>query len=294
LLTQIYRTQTADAKEGALLVVLDVALAGVVRTIAGLPRLLVIYGLPWLLGTIALLILDVVIQDQLRLAPAPEWARNIVWAPFSAAAYLMLLRWVLDGASPTRPLNVLVARETWLAAPIVGLWFLAHIAISHAPFDLLQGLVLSADVRDYRWEDALPYYFAFVLAAWFIKSALASWFFGLIVVVARCGWLDVREHWQLLRLHPVRLLLISLLAAAAVDGARILGSQVLGWLGAYQLAPRGMIPWRANIGWAFLADLAELPLQFLEFAIEGCILAEAYRRLLAERNAARSPADVKV
>ena len=272
------------------MVVLDVALAGVVRTIGGMPRLLAIYWLPWLLGTVGLLILEVVVQDQLRLGPAPEWARNIVWAPFSATAYLVLLRWVLDGASPARTLNVLVARETWVAAPLVALWFLAHISVSNAPFALLQWLVLPADVRDYRWDDTLPYYSAFALAAWLVKSALAPCFFGLIVVVVRCGWPDLREHWRLLRLHPVQLLLIALLAAAAVDGARILGSQTLAWLGAYQLAPRGMIPWRANIGWAFLADLAEFPLQFLEFAIEGCILAEAYRRLLAERSAARKTA----
>src|SRR5262245_36828585 len=234
--------------------------------------------------------LEVVVQDQLRLGPAREWARNIVWAPFSAKAYLMLLRWVLDGASPARTLNVLVARETWVAAPIVALWFLAHIAVSNAPFALLQWLVLPADVRDYRWDDTLPYYSAFALAAWLVKSALAPCFFGLIVVVARCGWPDLREHWRLLRLHPVQLLLIALLAAAAVDGARILGSQTLAWLWAYQLAPSAMIPWRATICRACLADRADCPPQFLEFAIEGCILAEAYRRLLAEGSAARKTA----
>jgi hypothetical protein len=275
-----------------MLAVLDVAVAGVVRTVAGLPRLLAIYWLPWLLGTIALLILEVVLQDQVRLGLAPEWARNILWAPFSGMAYLMLLKWVFDGASAANALNYLVARATWVAAPIVALWFVAHIAVGNAPLTLLQWLVFPADVRDYRWEDTLPYYSAFALAAWLVKGALAPCFFGLIVVVSRCGWPDLRQHWRLLRLHPVQLLLISLLAAAAVDGARILGSQALAWLGAYQLAPRGMIPWRANIGWAFLADLAEFPLQFLEFAIEGCILAEAYRRLLAEWSAVHSPTDV--
>jgi hypothetical protein len=91
-LTQIYRTQSRDAKEEALFAILDVAVAGVVRSIGGLPRLLAIYWLPWLLGTIVLLILEVVVQDRLRLGPAPEWARNIVWAPFSSMAYLMLLK----------------------------------------------------------------------------------------------------------------------------------------------------------------------------------------------------------
>jgi hypothetical protein len=48
-------------------------------------------------------------------------------------------------------------------------------------------------------------------------------------------------------------------------------------IGGKWLEPQGMIPWRANIHWAFVADLAYFPLQFLEFAIQGCILAEAYR-----------------
>ena len=56
--------------------------------------------------------------------------------------------------------------------------------------------------------------------------------------MARRGSPDLRELWRLLWLHPVHLLLISLLAAAAADGARILGSHALSWLGAYQLAPR--------------------------------------------------------
>jgi len=45
-----------------------------------------------------------------------------------------------------------------------------------------------------------------------------------------------------------------------------------------------MIPWRANILPAFVAELPYFPLQFLEFAIQGCILAEAYRRLLLEKD----------
>jgi hypothetical protein len=195
---------------------------------------------------------------------------------------------VLDDSPRAR---VLVARETSVAAPIVLLWFFTHIAVSNAPLALLQWLV-PPDVRDYRWEDALPFYSALALAAWLVNGALAACFFGLIVQVARCNWPDLRELWRLLRLHPVHLFFISLLAAAAADGARLLGSHALAWLGAYQLAPRGKIPWRANIGWEFLADLAEFPLQFLEFAIEGCILAEAYRRLLAELSTGHGRANV--
>jgi hypothetical protein len=38
-----------------------------------------------------LVILEVVIQDQLRLGRGPDWAREILWAPFMAMTYLMVL-----------------------------------------------------------------------------------------------------------------------------------------------------------------------------------------------------------
>ena len=58
------------------------------------------------------MILEVVVQDQLRLGRAPDWAREILWAPFMAMAYLMLLRWMLDGEPPARAINFEVERKT--------------------------------------------------------------------------------------------------------------------------------------------------------------------------------------
>jgi hypothetical protein len=145
-------------------------------------------------------------------------------------------------------------------------------------------LNLPPDVRDYRWEDIAPYYYAFRLATWLVNGALTACVLGLIVVVERSGWPDLGMLWRLLRLRPVRLLSISLLAAAVSGSAWRFGSQALVWLGVYKLAPQGMIPWRDNIHWEFVYELACFPLAFLNFAIQGCIMAEAYRRLVAERG----------
>src|SRR3979409_733353 len=103
----------------AVLPIFDVAVSGFGRAIRSSPRLLAIYWLPWLLGIVALLILEVVVQDQLRLGRAPALARTVVWAPFPAMAYLMLLRWVLDGEPPGRAINIEVGRKTWVSALIV-------------------------------------------------------------------------------------------------------------------------------------------------------------------------------
>jgi hypothetical protein len=267
-----------------LLPIFDVAVSGFGRAIRSLPRVLGIYWLPWLLGTVAVLILEVVVQDQLRLGRAPDWARNIVWAPFAAMAYLMLLRWALNGEPPARAINLEIGRKAWVSAAIVAAWFLANVMVDSAPVPMLRWLVLPQDVVGYQWENLEPYAYAFNFAAWLVNCVLLAWFFGLLVVVARCGWPDLREHWNLVRLQPARLFCISLLATATVGGMWRLGSQVIAWFGLDHLAPQGMIPWRANILPAFVAELPYFPLQFLEFAIQGCILAEAYRRLLLEKD----------
>jgi len=278
---------------GGLLPIIDVAVTGIGRAVQTLPSLFAIYWLPWLLGTVVLVILEVVVQAQLRLGRAPDWAREILWAPFMAMAYLMLVRWVLDSEPPARAINFEVGRTTWVATPIVAAWFVANITVTDTPMPLMRWLVLPSDYLAYRWEDATPYFYAFGFAAWLVNGALSACFFGLIVVVAKFGWSDLRELWRLLRLQPVRLLCISLLAAAAVGGLWSLGTQAQAWFGVGRLAPHTMIPWRANIHWSLLAELPNFPLHFLHFAIEGCILAEAFRRLLAAHQPVHSGALVR-
>jgi hypothetical protein len=273
--------------------IIGVAAAGLGRALRSLPGLLAIYWLPWLLGTIALLILEVIVQDQLRFGWAPAWAREIVWSPFAAMAYLMLLRWVLNGEAPERPINVYVGRPTWIAAPIVAVWFVAAVTVNDAPLAMLRWLALWSDWPADRWEDAIANLLALWIVAWLINGTLLVYLFGLIVVVARSERLDLAEYRRLLQLQPLLLICIGLIVEAAIGGLHVLGSQLLEWLGVGQLTPGTMIPWRANVRQAFVAELWQFPLHFLEFAIKGTILAEAYRRLLelprmAEAQAAPS------
>jgi hypothetical protein len=271
--------------------IFDAAVVGFSRALRSVPRLLAIFWLPWLLGTAALLVLDVVVEDQFRLGPAPAWARSIVWAPFAAVAYLMLLRWALGGPPPARAINLDVGREALLATPIVAAWLVTNDIVSAGPVPTLMWLVPRADLFADSWDDLAVYAYAFTFAAWVVKVALLPCFFGLLVVIARWGWPDPRALWRLLRIDPMRLFCIAILATAAVGGVAALGSSALGWLHLDHLRPDALIPWRAYIGWAFIAELPYFPLHLLDFAIEGCMLAEAYRRLLsgaqdAERNVA--------
>jgi hypothetical protein len=271
----------------ARLPIVDVAATGLRRALESLPGLLAIYWLPWLLGTVVLLILEVVAQDQLRLGWAPAWARSIVWAPFAAMAYLMLLRWRLDGEAPARGIFLDLGRRTWVAAPVVGAWEIADAMDAMVP--VLTWLVLTRLPSDFEWSDIALYLVALWLVAWLINGALLACLFGLMVAVLRRGWPDPRECWRLLRLQPMRLLCIALLATAAVSGLRYLGSHALAWLGADALAPTSLVPWRANIRQALLAELCHFPLHFLEYAIQGSIMAEAYRRLLAMTPRSQPP-----
>lgn len=273
--------------------IIDVAVAGLGRAIWASPRLLAIYCLPWLLGTIALILLDVVLQDHLRLGWAPQWARSLVWAPFAGMAYALLLRWALCEQAPVRAIEFDTSRETAFAAPILAAWLVTMDALDAAPTPILLWLAVP-DPSAFRWDDVAPLSHALRAAAWLTNVALGPCFFGLIVVVTKCGWPDFRKLWRLLRLRPIHLFGVALLADAAAGGAQGLYTHAQAWLGLNRLTPIDMIPWRANIHWAFASELAQFPFSFAGFAIEGCILAEAYRRLLQvaagdRRQAAPAP-----
>jgi hypothetical protein len=258
--------------------VVDVAVAGLSRAVQSLPRLLAIYWLPWLVGTAALIVLEIILQDQLRLGRAPEWARSLVWSPFAAWAYLVLLRWILWEQVPARLAILAVGSRVWLAAPIVAAWLLTFDAISAGPLSLLTWFS-DAEAMAFRWDDVTNVFNAFRLAAWLVNAALDACFFGLLVIVAGRGWLDLRELWRLLSSSPINLFSIALVAAAATGGAQHLQAYALAWLSLDQHASVSMIPWRANVHRAFAVELVSFPFAFLGFAIQGCILAEAYRRL---------------
>jgi hypothetical protein len=263
--------------------IVDVAAAGLGRAIGSLPRLLAIYLLPWLLGTVALVALEAVAQDQLRLGWLAQWARNLVWAPFAAMIYLTLLRWVLGEQPPARLFDLGFGRQAWFAALVVMGWFMTADAVEAAPTAMLLWLAVP-DIPAFQWEEVATLYYALRTAAWFLEATLDLCFFGLLVVIVKHGWPDFTELRDLLRLQPVRMFGIALVAAAATDGARFLLADAMARLELPPLAPHGMIPWRANIHWAFVSEFVDLPRAFLGFAIPGCILAEAYRRLIYFAN----------
>jgi hypothetical protein len=258
--------------------IVETAVAGLGRAVRFFPRLLAIYWLPWLAGTVALIVLEIVLQDQLRLGRGPEWARHLVWSPFAAIAYLVLLRWILLGQAPAHPIILGVGSPVWLATPVVAVWLLSFDAVSGWPSDLLIWVHGSDAVR-FRWDDVAIYFNGYRLAAWLINAGLDACFFGLLVVIAARGWLDLRELWRLLSSSPTSLFGIALVAAAATGGAQSLQSYALTWFGLEQGASVSMIPWRDTVLRAFASELAGFPFAFLGFAVQGCVLAEAYRRL---------------
>jgi hypothetical protein len=261
--------------------ILDTALAGVERMVKSLPALFAIIWLPWLLGTVVLVILEVIVEDQLRLGPAPAWARSIVWAPFGGVMLFNFARWFFHRPRPAGALKLDLGRDAWTAALITGAYALAINVVDAANGTMVNALV-PTDGSRYRWEDLAIYAHGYNAIAWILKSALDPCFFGLIVVLAVFGRIDLDQYVQLLREQPVRLFCVAVLAAAAYSGAWALGYKVLEITGAAQLRPVGMIPWRETVPMALLAELSTAPIYFLGFAIHSCILAEAFRRLLPE------------
>lgn len=258
--------------------IIDTTAAGLGRAVRYLPRVLAIFFLPWLLSRVALVILDVILQEQVGFGWAPQWARSLVWAPFAATMDVLLLRWVLYAHAPAATEHDLV-KQIAFAVPIVAVWVVTAEALEAAPIPLLLWLV-DTDAFGFRWESLdLPGY-ALRAAAWLAAAAATACFFGLIAVVVAHGRPDVRRLWQLLRLRPMHLFVVAILAAAAYGGVEALNNRALAWTGLDGLMPQSMIPWRANVHWAFAAELTMFPTAFAGFAVECGILAEAYRRLL--------------
>ena len=274
--------------------IVDVLVTALGRVARSWLRLLAIYWLPWLLGTLGLVVLGAVVEDYLRMGQPPGWARNLVWAPFAVMAYVMLLRFMIDGQPPARIANIAIGKETWIAAPIVAAWFISEETIEAAPVQMVTWMLAPADALAYEIDDLVGYVIAFQFAARLLDAALVACCFGLILVIVRSGGPDLSRLWRLLRLYPVRLIYVSFLAVIAARWLWDLGSLPLAWLALDHLSPQGMIPWRANIHRAFLGEILYFPVHFLEFAIKGCIMAEAYRRLLmADRGAAQPAFDAR-
>ena len=193
-------------------------------------------------------------------------------------AYLVLLRWMLFEQAPAALINFDVSGQAWVSAAIVAAWH-SFDAVADGPTALVTWYY-AADPAAFRWDDVAAYFHALRLAAWLLNVALAVCFFGLLVVVADRGWPDLRQLWRFLRLRPMHLFGIALVADAATGGAQNLQSYALAQLGLDRLASFDLIPWRAKMHWAFAGELVGFPFCFLGFAIQGCILAEAYRRLV--------------
>ena len=247
---------------------------GLDRAFMRLRSLLAIYWLPWLAGSAALLIVEILYADLWQLGSAPAWATNLARAPFIAMAYVMLVRLLILEQPPKRAINLDFSREMAWAVPLVAMWYLAVAGLEKAPMQALLWLI-PVDGH-YTFEDWHVYSAALLLWGSWLAIALAPLcIFGLIVLTANRGYPDWREHIRLLRLYPLRLFVIALLARSAADGLIIAWK----WAGAAMHAPV-LNPWRLYIRDAALVRLSEFPLHFMLFVIETCLLAEAYRRLL--------------
>jgi hypothetical protein len=263
-------------------VVSSFTIAGIVtegldRAFMRLRSLLAIYWLPWLGASAAFLIVEILYADRWQLGSAPVWATNLVRAPFIAMAYVMLMRLLVLGQPPKRAINLDFSRETAWAVPLVAMWYLAAAALEKLPAQAL--LWLFPVEGHYGIEDWRAYSAFLVCASRIAIALLPLSVFGLIVLTASRGYPDWREHIRLLRLYPLRLIVIALLAHAAGDGLIIADSQFWKWAGAPMHAPL-LNPWRLYIRDAALFRLSEFPLYFMLFVIETCLLAEAYRRIL--------------
>ncbi len=273
------------------LTIAGIVTEGLDRAFLRLRSLLAIYWLPWVIGSAAIFIVDILYEDQWQLGYAPAWVRNLVWGPCIAMANVMLVRLLVFGQPPRRAINLEFSRETAWAAVLVTLWFLATVAVKKAPawvsFRLAWYLVHYR--LEEQYQDLYIYLALFGWAAWIVTALLPLCFFGLIVLTVKLGRPDLREHIRLLRADPLRLIVIAILVAAASHSLSSADARFWEWAGAPLQAPL-LHPWHVYLREAVLFRLSEFPLRFMAFVLETCLLAEAYRRLLqAEEPGVTAP-----
>lgn len=249
---------------------------GLDRAFLRLRSLLAIYWLPWLIGSAAILIVDILF-DQWQLGYTPAWARNLVWGPCIAMAYVMLVRLLVFGQPPRRAINLEFSREMAWAAALVTSWFLAIVLVKGASYWAVAWMFPS--ILQYRIEDWMFYSALSGWTAWIVTALLPLCFFGLIVLTVKLGRPDLREHIRLLRAAPLRLIVIAILVAAASYSLSSADALFWKWAGAPLYGPL-LHPWHRYIREAVLFRLSEFPLYFMLFVLRTCLLAEAYRRLL--------------
>ncbi len=259
---------------------------GLDRALVRMHSLLAIYWLPWLIGSIVMVILRILWAEAWPLAQAPAWALNLVWGPCIAMAYVMAVRLLIFGRPPRRAINLDFSRETAWAALVVTVWFLATVAVKSAPAWTFQ--LLLSPYSAGRAEALMPFFVLSDKIARIISMLLNLCFFGLIVLTVRRGFPDLREHIRLLRAHPLRLFAIAFLASAAAQGLITADAAFRKWAGVLSYAPQ-VLSWRHYIREEALYGLSEFPLYFLLFVTETCLLAEAYRRLLRVGEARTLP-----
>lgn len=261
------------------LTIIGVVTEGLDRALGRLRSLAAIYWLPWLIGTAATVAVNILFEDQLQLGHAPAWARYLVWAPWYAMSYVMLVRLLVFDRPPKRLINLEFSRATAWAALIVIIWFLtSHYVVIRAPYWIFRPSLMSLSPEDLNFYSAL-----LGLTTWIARALLPLCFFGLIVLAASHGRPDLREHARLLRLHPLRLIVIALLAYAAEGALGVLDTKFWAYA-APELRWPGLHPWRPNIREVVLFKLSEFPLYFMIFVTESCLLAEAYRRLIPRQS----------
>lgn len=271
------------------LAVIGTAVAGIERAFWRFPQLLKASWLPYLLGAVALVILEVFWWGQLGMDSwAPDVLRFPVWALATTPASLAVIR-ILWLDPPARHEPPDWQPYAWaFGSVVIAASSFAELALDTFRFELfkLGTALLGIDIVDRSSEPILNRLgAAYELLRLVIKAFVAMSATGLLCAIAIDRAIGP-NHWKRwTAMAPVRLLLLGVVNEAALAGLRIGDGIVLGWWKLVDPPPLGMLPWRTHVLSVLRLEMVQLPAVFISNVLSFAILVEGYRRLAGARTA---------
>lgn len=268
--------------------VLDAVTGAFALTFLKVPRLLGLMIGPLLAGTAVLVVLEAFIREQTGL-PFPDALKDLVWAPFSAAATIALFRY-FEGK---------LSEDGWLhlewppCAPavtfVLAVWFLSSLALDEL-LRLVQLWIANAVTdpntsmhsasHEAEQQQATRYFYAALGAKSMVEGAMTIALLGLIPIAIATGRLDLNANFRLMGSRPVTVFMIVMFCGmvfAAIDQVHIWAFSKL-HIGAYSYWDPSST-WRENVNDLVLYHTLWFPRNCFRFSMTACLLATIWMAL---------------
>lgn len=251
-----------------------------------------IYAPPWLAGTAAVLVFDLMWAEQHGSEYPPQVLSALIFAPFSALIAAGAIRWLWQRREDFR-LYRFDKAWVWVTAAY-ALLALIGLGLENLRMPWSMYVSNSAGLTYMDWETTHAYLMFFVLSilpAWLLTAAVYLALLPQVAVIVERGAPSLERQWQLMRLAPLALIGLALITGMSRLGFGYLWVQALTALGVGSGPLDGaLFGWRAEVMATLWWSLLALPSHFLTDMLVLVVLARTYNALagIMDRKVAAS------